>query len=94
MLCVLCYCVLAILSLRPVFCRGSLCLLWAAFGPWLECGEFYLGMLRSACEMRPGSGDLVLAVVSVGLLGEDAHHTRTEASMPGKDGSPWCKQAK
>ena len=39
--------------LEPVNCRGSPCLLRAVCGPWPDCGKFSLGMLWSACEMRP-----------------------------------------
>ena len=38
-------------SFRSVICRSPLLLL-AVFGPWLECGEFSIGVLWSACEMR------------------------------------------
>ena len=37
---VLCCCDLAALSVRPVVCRGSPCLLWPMFGPWPACGKF------------------------------------------------------
>ena len=39
-LCTLCCCVLAALSLRSVLCRGSPCLWWAVFGPWPKYGKF------------------------------------------------------
>ena len=39
MLCALCCCVLTVLSLRSVICRGYPCLQWAVFGPWPECVE-------------------------------------------------------
>ena len=50
---VLSYYVLATLFFRPLICRGSFYLTRAVFGPWPECGEFYLRVSCSACEMRP-----------------------------------------
>ena len=55
----LCCCVLAAITFRPVVFRGSLYLLWAMFGFWPECGAFLLGMLWTACEIRPVSAATV-----------------------------------
>ena len=65
---------------------------WAVFGLWPECGEFQLGVLWSACEMRllttaagimapqtPRLGDEVWAGIWSGLLGLGATCAGTEA---------------
>lgn len=100
MLFVLCCFVLAALSFRQVVRRGSLCLLWALFGPWFEGGAFELGVPCSVCEMRPAitatraeaphtllSADAVWVGVWAGPLEEGACHAVTEVSLTENGGS-------